>query len=61
MEDLNPSINASRSATTEMVYGSFFLGETEVALGIEHVQEVVNYPERISIMPLAPEFLDGDI
>lgn len=40
-------------------FGSFFIGPVEVALNIRSIQEVVNFPERIIKMPLAPEFLVG--
>lgn len=41
------------------IYGSFFLGETELALNVTSIQEVVNYPDRIVPMPLSPDFLVG--
>lgn len=40
-------------------YGSFFLGNTEFALSVTRVQEVVNPPERFTPLPLAPAFLKG--
>jgi purine-binding chemotaxis protein CheW len=44
---------------TTDIYTSFHLDNTEIAITIEAVQEVVNLPERIIPMPLAPEFLLG--
>ncbi len=41
------------------IYTSFHLDKTEVAIEVKAVQEVVNFPERIIPMPLAPEFLLG--
>lgn len=41
------------------IYTSFHLDNTEVAIEVRAVQEVVNLPERIIPMPLAPEFLMG--
>jgi purine-binding chemotaxis protein CheW len=41
------------------IYTSFHLNNTEIAIHINAVQEVVNLPERIIAMPLAPEFLLG--
>ncbi|WPU63613.1 chemotaxis protein CheW [Peredibacter starrii] len=41
------------------IYGSFFVGDFEIALPIESVQEVVNYPENITPIPLAPHFFTG--
>ncbi|MEP5729538.1 MAG: chemotaxis protein CheW [Sulfitobacter sp.] len=41
------------------IYGSFMIGEGEFAIPVSAVQEVVNEPEDISSMPLAPPFMLG--
>lgn len=41
------------------VFGSFHLGNVEFALPIAALQEVVNYPARITPVPLSPPFLLG--
>ncbi len=41
------------------IYTSFHLGKTEVAIDVQAVQEVVNFPEKIIPMPLSPDFLLG--
>ncbi|GAB3626780.1 Chemotaxis protein CheW [Pandoraea terrae] len=41
------------------LYGSFHLGQTELALPVSSLQEVVNYPARVTPVPLAPSFLLG--
>lgn len=41
------------------VYCSFLLKDVEVALPVEMIQEVVNYPEVITKMPLSPQYLEG--
>ncbi|VVE73395.1 chemotaxis protein CheW [Pandoraea captiosa] len=41
------------------VFGSFHLGDIEFALPIAALQEVVNYPERVTPVPLSPTFLLG--
>nr|BDT29403.1 chemotaxis protein CheW [Bacteriovorax sp. HI3] len=41
------------------IYTSFHLDKTEMAIDVKAVQEVVNFPERIIPMPLAPDFLLG--
>lgn len=41
------------------VFGSFHLGDVEFALPIAALQEVVNYPERVTLVPLSPPFLLG--
>ncbi|MFK0379961.1 chemotaxis protein CheW [Pandoraea sp. NPDC090278] len=41
------------------VFGSFHLGDVEFALPIAALQEVVNFPERITPVPLSPAFLLG--
>lgn len=47
-----------KKLTTD-IYTSFHLDKTEVAITVKSVQEVVNFPERVIPMPLAPEFLLG--
>lgn len=41
------------------IFGAFYIGEMEVAISVTSIQEVVNFPEKIIIMPLAPDFLIG--
>jgi len=41
------------------IFGSFHLDETELVVGIETLQEVVPFPERLTRMPLAPDHLLG--
>ena len=41
------------------IYGSFFLDKTEFAINVECVHEVVNLPDALIPMPLAPEYLLG--
>lgn len=41
------------------IFGSFFIGTMEVAINVKSIHEVVNIPEKIIQMPLAPEFLIG--
>ncbi|VVE58368.1 Chemotaxis protein CheW [Pandoraea iniqua] len=52
---------ARRAATADdvEVFGSFHLGDVEFALPIAALQEVVNYPSRITPVPLSPPFLLG--
>lgn len=40
-------------------YGSFFINDTELAINVNAIQEVVNYPEKVMAMPLAPAYLVG--
>lgn len=40
-------------------FGSFFVGDTEMAINVRSIQEVVNFPTQIIPMPLAPEYLVG--
>lgn len=47
------------SADDIEVFGSFHLGDVEFALPIAALQEVVNYPERVTPVPLSPAFLLG--
>jgi purine-binding chemotaxis protein CheW len=41
------------------IFGSFYIGTTEVAINVKAIHEVVNLPEKIIKMPLAPNFLLG--
>lgn len=50
---------ALRKNTFDDIYASFNIGNIEVALNVKSVQEVVNFPENIIKMPLAPAFLVG--
>jgi purine-binding chemotaxis protein CheW len=46
------------SGSTEL-FGSFHLGGQEFALPASVLREVVNFPDRITPVPLAPHFLEG--
>lgn len=53
-------IKARNAAPDDIeVFGSFHLGDVEFALPIAALQEVVNFPERITPVPLSPAFLLG--
>ncbi|CBW25963.1 putative chemotaxis protein [Halobacteriovorax marinus SJ] len=43
----------------KLIYGSFKVGSMEVALDVKLVQEVVNYPETVTKMPLPTPYLEG--
>lgn len=51
----------SKAAEPEksLIYGSFLIGQSEFALPVAAIREVVNEPEFISPLPLAPPFLLG--
>jgi len=46
------------SGATEL-FGSFELGGDEFALPASCIREVVNFPDKISALPLSPPFLEG--
>lgn len=50
--------NQSKQANLNL-FGSFYIESTEFAINLDNLQEVVNFPERIIKIPLAPEFLLG--
>lgn len=50
--------DASTISCTEL-FGSFVLGDDEFALPANCFREVVNYPEKVSQLPLSPCFLEG--
>ena len=41
------------------LFGSFMLGASEFALPALCIREVVNFPERMTSLPLAPSYLEG--
>lgn len=41
------------------MFASFKLGDSELALPISALQEVVNHPGKVSRVPLSPEYLTG--
>lgn len=47
-----------RAGQTQM-YASFNLADTELAISVSSLQEVVNYPEKTTSVPLAPAYLTG--
>lgn len=55
LEDKNDSKNKNQVS----IFATFDIGGIEVAINVKSIQEVVNYPERIVPMPLAPKFLVG--
>ncbi len=57
MENSNREVTKKKSI--DEIFGSFNIGSMEVAISINSLQEVVNLPENIIKMPLAPDFLVG--
>ena len=41
------------------IFCTFYIGKNEFALHVKMIQEVVNYPEQLIKMPVAPNFLLG--
>jgi purine-binding chemotaxis protein CheW len=41
------------------MFASFRLGSSELAISVSSLQEVVNFPDKISTIPLAPDYLTG--
>ncbi|WP_253720945.1 chemotaxis protein CheW [Bdellovibrio bacteriovorus] len=52
------ALKKQRMTSTQM-FASFRLGTTELAVSISSLQEVVNFPDKVSRVPLAPEYLTG--
>jgi purine-binding chemotaxis protein CheW len=46
--------SAAASVPVLELFGSFLLGADEFALPAIHIREVVNFPERMTSVPLAP-------
>ncbi|WP_413577700.1 chemotaxis protein CheW [Bdellovibrio sp. HCB290] len=55
---MGPTSKASVTGNLQM-FASFKLGDAELAMSVGLLQEVVNVPEAISPVPLAPEYLKG--
>jgi purine-binding chemotaxis protein CheW len=51
--------NISTFKQQSNIFATFDIGGVEVAINVKSIQEVVNFPERIIPMPLAPQFLIG--
>lgn len=47
------------SGAKGMIYGSFMLGSTELAVNASELQEVVNLPDDLKAVPLAPDYFVG--
>lgn len=47
------------SAGEKLIFGSFYLLDSEFAVSVSHVQEVVNAPSSYTPVPLAPNYLKG--
>lgn len=56
---MNSNVSELKTKKRDEIYASFFLGNTEFALNVSSVQEVVNYPQSISSVPLSPSYIDG--
>jgi len=50
---------AGSLAPSMELFGSFMLGANEFALPALCIREVVNFPERMTSLPLAPSYLEG--
>ncbi|MYN02581.1 chemotaxis protein CheW [Pseudoduganella sp. DS3] len=59
MDALRVVAPAAASAPAIEMFGSFILGGDEFALPALAIREVVNFPERITSVPLAPPYLAG--
>lgn len=54
-----PSAAAAKAAPAMELFGSFMLGADEFALPASCIREVVNFPDKMSALPLSPPFLEG--
>jgi len=51
-------MHEERDTATEL-FGSFHLGDDEFALPASCIREVVNYPAKVTALPLSPAYLEG--
>lgn len=56
---MEPAVVTPNAQDATELFGSFHLADTELALSVASLQEVVNYPETITQVPLAPSYLLG--
>lgn len=56
---MEPAVASLNAQDATELFGSFHLANTELALSVASLQEVVNYPEAITQVPLAPSYLLG--
>ena len=54
-----PAAAVALPAPALELFGSFVLGGDEFALPAVCIREVVHFPERITVLPLAPHYLEG--
>jgi purine-binding chemotaxis protein CheW len=54
-----PDAAASTASPATELFGSFVLGGDEFALPAVCIREVVNFPDKITALPLSPPFLEG--
>ena len=54
-----PAHKPPKDRSARQIYGSFWIDQTELALSVSAIREVVNEPDAISPLPLAPDFLSG--
>ena len=55
---MDSALGKKRTSQMQM-FASFRLGEFELAISISSLQEVVNFPEKVTQIPLAPAYLTG--
>jgi purine-binding chemotaxis protein CheW len=56
---MESSVSSPAAKDTVELFGSFHLADTELTLSVTDLQEVVNYPAKVTQIPLAPTFLLG--
>ena len=56
--DIHENHEGGRDGATEL-FGSFHLGDAEFALPASCIREVVNYPAKVTALPLSPAYLEG--
>ncbi|KMW56219.1 Positive regulator of CheA protein activity (CheW) [Candidatus Rhodobacter oscarellae] len=54
-----PADPAGAAEVLDEIYGSFWIEDTEFAIPADSLQEVVNQPDAVSAVPLAPDHLLG--
>lgn len=59
MDNLKISDDIVEAVSERLIFGSFVVGRLEVAVDVALVQEVVNYPETFTKMPLSSSCLEG--
>ena len=59
LSEVPHALNDDTSQEPESIFGTFFIGDSEFTFPASNIQEVVPYPEKVTKVPLCPDYVDG--